>query len=130
MTKIQKMALEIVKREKAWREQAIDEYEHNAREDYRNGYRPHYCIHGTNQWSDYDVLCWACEEYGWNQFPDYLETLRHALAEAKHRMETANQRAELALPIAADTRLYPELRENLIEWVNAPLDLNTPNNSW
>lgn len=27
-----------------------------------DGYRPHYCIHGTNQWTDYDNICGGCEE--------------------------------------------------------------------
>jgi hypothetical protein len=30
--------------------------------DRRNGHRPHYCIHGTNQWTDYDNICGGCED--------------------------------------------------------------------
>lgn len=26
------------------------------------GYRAHYCIHGTNQWTDYDNICGGCED--------------------------------------------------------------------
>lgn len=24
--------------------------------------RPHYCVHGTNQWTDYDNICHYCED--------------------------------------------------------------------
>lgn len=26
------------------------------------GYRPHYCEHGTNLWVDYDNICGPCED--------------------------------------------------------------------
>src|SRR3954471_8807791 len=26
------------------------------------GHTPHYCIHGTNQWTDYDNICGWCED--------------------------------------------------------------------
>jgi hypothetical protein len=29
--------------------------------DRREGHRPHYCEHGTNQWTDYDNICGPCE---------------------------------------------------------------------
>lgn len=28
----------------------------------REGYRPHYCEHGTNLWTDYDNICGPCED--------------------------------------------------------------------
>lgn len=30
--------------------------------DAANGHRSHYCIHGTNQWTDYDNICGGCED--------------------------------------------------------------------
>lgn len=30
--------------------------------DRRNGYRAHYCEHGTNLWTDYDNICGPCED--------------------------------------------------------------------
>ena len=41
---------------------AYDEYEDMARECYREGYRPAYCVHGTYQWTDYDAMCLQCED--------------------------------------------------------------------
>lgn len=43
----------VAERRDAW----LDE----CAEDRRNGHRPHYCIHGTNQWVDYDNICGPCE---------------------------------------------------------------------
>lgn len=37
-------------------------WEAEAAEDRANGHRPHYCIHGTNMWVDYDCACHGCEE--------------------------------------------------------------------
>lgn len=37
-------------------------YAAECEEDYRMGYAPHYCIHGTNLWVDYDNICMGCEE--------------------------------------------------------------------
>lgn len=58
----------------------------------RQGYRPHYCEHGTNQWTDYDNICGGCEE-GYSM-RDGVFRRREALAEAK---------AQLASPIALNT---------------------------
>jgi len=38
------------------------EYEEDCREWARQGYAPHYCIHGTNLWVDYDNICGPCED--------------------------------------------------------------------
>lgn len=40
----------------------IARYEEDCADDRARGYRPHYCIHGTNMWVDYDCACGACEE--------------------------------------------------------------------
>jgi hypothetical protein len=37
-------------------------YEEDCAVDRREGHRPHYCIHGTNQWTDYDNICGGCED--------------------------------------------------------------------
>jgi hypothetical protein len=40
----------------------IEAYERDCADDRANGNRPHYCIHGTNMWVDWDCACGACEE--------------------------------------------------------------------
>lgn len=37
------------------------EYEQACREWAAQGYRPHYCRHGVNLWTDYDSICGDCE---------------------------------------------------------------------
>ena len=37
-------------------------YEEDCEQDRANGYRPHYCIHGTNMWVDHDCACGPCEQ--------------------------------------------------------------------
>lgn len=37
-------------------------YLEQCQEDREKGYRPHYCEHGTNQWTDYDNICGHCED--------------------------------------------------------------------
>jgi hypothetical protein len=38
------------------------EYERECAEYREQGYGPHYCIHGTNLWTDYDNICGGCED--------------------------------------------------------------------
>ena len=37
------------------------EYLAERERSYREGFRPQYCFHGANLWSDYDVICGWCE---------------------------------------------------------------------
>jgi len=37
-------------------------YLEECEEDRKQGYRPHYCEHGTNQHTDWDNICGACED--------------------------------------------------------------------
>lgn len=49
--------------------QMFADYADQCAEYAEQGYRPHYCVHGTNQWVDYDNICGPCEEgYGsWDE---------------------------------------------------------------
>lgn len=38
------------------------EYRESCEKWAREGYRPHYCEHGTNQWTDWDNICGPCED--------------------------------------------------------------------
>lgn len=46
-----------------------------AREDARQGFRPHYCIHGMNMWTDYDPICGGCEDGTFTQWTDGTDLL-------------------------------------------------------
>lgn len=70
---------------------AFEEYEEDCRYDATNGHRSHYCVHGVNQWTDYDNICGQCEE-GLTTLKDYMPLLRHeALTEARRFWAEADQ---------------------------------------
>lgn len=82
-------------------------YEEECREWARQGYRPHYCIHGTNQWTDYDNICGPCEE----SLTDYELALQlgHAdYREFRRRLEVCTHAREAGVP--------DEIFDRLGEW--------------
>jgi hypothetical protein len=86
-----KLAAKILKRIRGqW-----DAYEQECAEYLKEGFRPHYCFHGTNLWTDYDNICGWCEEYGnhWS----YEMAMRQALDEARAAQEAKQKRVDLIL---------------------------------
>lgn len=91
------IALEILPGIRREDQKRIEEYEAECREWAKpkfgapHGYRPHYCIHGTNDWTDYDNICWGCEEYGYNNLGPAPERALHlarvAVAESQKRKD-------------------------------------------
>lgn len=63
----------------------LTRYEQDCAQDRAEGHRPHYCIHGTNQWTDYDNICGGCEDSltvwdmaeraAWARHTEYLHVL-------------------------------------------------------
>jgi hypothetical protein len=94
------------------------EYEEECAEYARQGYRPHYCIHGTNQWTDYDNICGGCED-GENYWS--LETFGPiAIREAKEAMEEMGRR--ISLYIELDRQGAPIEFEKFAAWVSEPVE--------
>lgn len=58
------MKSRIAKRVVAQYRTYAEEYDQECRDYAEQGYRHHYCIHGTDRWTDYDNICAGCEE-GW-----------------------------------------------------------------
>ena len=79
----------------------------------KEGYRAPCCIHGTDNWTDYDNICYGCEEE--NGFSEYSsEDEIRAMAEAK-AIQEHNQKmyrahsAAITLNMAIDlANEYPE----------------------
>lgn len=77
---------------KTAREQLIknsEEYLREVEEAYEEGFRPHYCFHGTNLWTDYDPICGYCEESSYDpryysqdsqEFNDVVEIMASSIA--------------------------------------------------
>ena len=83
------------------------EYEEACRDWAREGYRPHYCIHGTNQWTDYDNICGPCEEG--------LTLYQLALYSAHDDVRTFEQRMAL-YRAAVDLDAPQVVRDALSNW--------------
>lgn len=99
-------AMELMHELKAGYEEYLEE-----RESYwKEGYRPHYCEHGTNQWTDYDNICGPCEDGVSMRHPDQ----RWAAAKAQASAEFEQRRAVAELNDAYkqatdDTAFLPQL---------------------
>lgn len=72
------------------------------------GYRPRYCIHGTNLWTDYDNICGGCE--------DGITLLNKVMAGLRADYEHFNK---VLTYTAQAYAIYPpqEVRDALHEWV-------------
>jgi hypothetical protein len=109
-----KLALKIMKRLRRQWEMYLEDCE----EWRKDGHRPHYCFHGTNQWTDYDNICGWCEEYGnyWN----YGMAARQALNEATEAQEAKAKRVSLLIDIR-NAKLPVEDWGKLMVWAHEPL---------
>lgn len=114
------LMLQVLRETKANHQRMREEWAEGARLSYAEGFRPHYCIHGTNQWTDYDNICGACENYGYNGLPNPYEV---AVATVRQAEREAQARRELALPVLymMDHRRDQGLRDALLEWTWAPI---------
>lgn len=92
------------------------EYDEYVSECYREGFRPQYCIHGTNQWTDYDNICGGCE-MGRSYF-DYAEEALDAIARAKARY--AEHEARVSAVVGLSAKGAP-ISAELMAWVSAPI---------
>lgn len=88
-----------------------------SEEDYhaRNGHRTRYCIHGTDQWTDYDNICGGCED-GVTLLAMVVEGAYSDVMEYKRRIHVAGA----AIGTAAREGM-PLDQAPLWEWVKGPL---------
>lgn len=110
----QKLALNITK---AMRK-VYENYEEAALDEAKRGYSMHYCIHGTNLWTDYDNICGGCEN-GESYF-DYMRELRYAKDRVDSTWEKCQKRRVNLVPIISDGA-DGELINKLLEWATEPM---------
>lgn len=109
-----KLAAKIMKRiRRSW-----EMYENECEDWAKQGYRPHYCFHGTDQWTDYDNICGWCEEYG-NHW-EYSLALRQALDEATAAREAKQKRVDLLISCQIQ-KMPVEDWGKLMVWAHEPL---------
>lgn len=95
-----------------------EERAQEEREAAEQGFRPHYCIHGTNQWVDYDNICYGCEEG--------VTLLRMACERAFGRVTEAHRRTDIVITAMNDLMHVPGVtmdRQVMIDWALAPVQL-------
>jgi hypothetical protein len=101
----------------AYRKDFVD-YEEACEEWHRKGYRPHYCIHGTNLWVEWDCACGACEN-GEDTYWDYATYLRRSLDEAKAAFDTMHERVMKVIDLQNEGA--PIDLKVWSEWIHKPL---------
>jgi hypothetical protein len=101
------------------------EYREACDEAYRAGYRPHYCRHGVNLWTDYDPMCGACEDG--RGYWDYPTECQDALDTAKRAIAECDRRQELTRPVTRDPKLPGTIAADLLTWILAPMTAITRN---
>lgn len=79
----------------------------------RDGYRPHHCEHGTNQWTDYDNICGPCEDG--RSMGDPMQRMEFALYEARRKHEAIREL------LAAGFLVQKELSKVDVEFDLAPI---------
>jgi hypothetical protein len=102
---------------KAW-----EAYEETCNQYAKEGYRPHYCFHGTNLWTDYDPMCGPCEDgYGYFEPNDYRSI---ALREAKQAYAAQSERIDALIKL--QTMGAPIDLLAFSKWVTEPVQRYLP----
>ena len=72
----------------------------------KEGYRAPHCIHGSDNWTDYDNICYGCEEEnGFSEYSsgDEILAMAEAMAIQEHNQKMSRAHsAAIALDMAID----------------------------
>lgn len=90
--------------------------------DAANGHRPNYCIHGTNQWTDYDNICGGCEE-GVTLLNMSVMRAESYVLEARRRMDLAVSLMGLQSSDLAAMGIVLN-SERVVDWAMRPMHGN------
>ena len=75
-----------------------------------------YCVHGSSLWTDYDNICWGCEE------GIRLDDPALALQRAKSVWnEATRRRVDVLLPVVLESTVPQEIKDALTDWVVSAL---------
>lgn len=93
----------------------------------KDGYRAPHCIHGTDNWTDYDNICYGCEEEnGFSEYSteDEIRVLAKEAAIREHNQKMSRTHsAAIALDMAIDImRTHSkELESDALDRVSASI---------
>jgi hypothetical protein len=101
------------------------EYEADVEQWYRSGqgkfkgYRYPECFHGTSNWTDYDNICWGCEDSftGYNPLSFYRWAFNRAWSDYREM----GKRSEWFCSAPADLFANPDLYLQIIDWCMEPM---------
>lgn len=83
-----------------------DDYRAMVEEYAKEGYRAPHCIHGTDNWTDYDNICYGCEEEnGFSEYSteDEIRVMAEATAIQEHNQKISRAHsAAIAIDMAMD----------------------------
>lgn len=87
------------------------------------GYGPHYCIHGTDLWVEYDNICAGCENGV--TFANMAAQFAYGqVVEARRRMNVATTILSLSRADRDYLGLDGEFAERAVNWAMEPTKLN------
>lgn len=96
------------------------EYAEECEEYAKQGFRPQYCIHGVNLWTDYDPICGWCEDGDGTPYEQALRDARNIASVYEKRRALADDLTRAAGQMFGE---YPhmdmELKKALIVAVTA-----------
>lgn len=113
-----KLALLILNRHR----RSFEMYEEECKDYAKQGFAPHYCVHGTNLWVDWDCACGMCEEYG--GYWDYALYARFSLDEALRAHEQQDERIDILVKLM--TMGAPVQIAELGKWATEPVQKYFP----
>ena len=97
------------------------EYEEECERSWRQGYRPHYCVHGTNMWTDYDNICGPCE-VALGPYEEALMVAHRAVNESNRRRRVMKAFTDaLAAENYSGTKIA-EMLQPVVAWVLRPIE--------
>lgn len=104
----------------AWEEQCAEER--------KQGYRPSACVHGTNNWTDYDNICGPCEDgLGWWNFQTQALDCLNEAEGVEHRVR---ERIKVAGDMANMDARHRTPGHDLIPWHQVADWVNLPYKPW
>lgn len=97
-------------------------YEEECRRDAAQGYIPHYCIHGTNRWTDYDNICGPCED----GYTDRELALMQAYGDVRSYLARLDAVKEFNTSTkASDQHVGRTMTDVMWDWAMEPLEILT-----
>lgn len=102
-------------------QRTVADYNEMVEDCREQGFRPQYCIHGTNQWTDYDNICNGCENGDLPQYMTYSDVLRDTLDDYRRTMDNFKKKAPL-LQEASQNLIKAGLKDLAITTIEKGLD--------